>query len=84
MQVKVDQEKCISCGYCVNHCNEVFDWNANQKAEEEMAIIPKDYEEAVIDVVENCPTRAISEISDLRKPFDVDTTRDQDPEWILD
>ena len=65
MQVQVDQKKCISCGYCVNHCNEVFDWNASHNAEEEMGIIPKDYEGAVLNAVENCPTRAILEVNDL-------------------
>jgi ferredoxin len=85
MRVEVDQEKCISCGYCVNHCGEIFDWNADHRAEEEMGIVPKDFEDAATDAVENCPTHAILEVSDAEDPWEVDTTRDQDQSrWIID
>lgn len=84
MRVEVDQEKCISCGYCVNHCGEIFDWNGDHKAEEEMGIVPKDFEDAATDAVDNCPTHAILEISEADDPQEEGDTRDQNQAWILD
>lgn len=85
MRVHVDQEKCISCGYCVNHCGEIFDWNGDHKAEEEMGIVPKDYEESATDAIKKCPTHAIIETNELDDGGMADTTRDQNQsEWILD
>lgn len=87
MRVKVDPEKCISCGYCVNNCGEVFDWDENsKKAESEMSIVPKDFEQAATDAVNNCPTHAIIETNEANDPMEVDTTRDDQDQaqWILD
>ncbi len=62
MKVKVDQEKCISCGTCINICPEVFDFNSEGKA----AVMPESdgaiekNEEAVGEAIESCPVEAIS------------------------
>ena len=32
-KIKVNQDKCISCGSCVAICPDIFDFNDNNKAE---------------------------------------------------
>ncbi len=63
MSLKVDQDKCISCGTCVNICPEIFAFNDNGKAEiltdstEEI----KKSESKIKEAIENCPVEAISQ-----------------------
>lgn len=55
---KIDKEKCLGCGACVNTCQEVYDFGDDglvevkeQPTEETMA--------RAIEAMENCPTDAI-------------------------
>ena len=61
MKVKINQEKCISCGSCPSLAPEVFDFNDEGVAEVIKQDVPKELEEAVKDVIEFCPTLAIYE-----------------------
>lgn len=61
MKVKINQEKCISCGSCPSLAPEVFDFNGEGVAEVIKQDVPKELEEAVKDAIEFCPTQAIYE-----------------------
>ena len=57
MIVKIE-DTCTACGLCVDTCPDVFDMG------DEMAIVivdevPKEYEEAVQQAVDECPVEAI-------------------------
>lgn len=60
MEVRVDQDLCISCGLCVNQCPGVFDWNQDQKADAKANPVPVADEECCRGAVDDCPTQAIS------------------------
>ena len=53
MKAHVDQELCIGCGLCTTLCPDVFELNAEGKAE---AV----NEGEVQDAIDNCPVTAIS------------------------
>lgn len=57
MRAHVDQDVCIGCGLCVSSVPEVFQLNADGKAEA-VADGPADAVNAAIDA---CPVSAISE-----------------------
>ena len=56
----VDQELCISCGSCISVCPEVFDWNANDKADV-VVEITEELKDCAIEGKNICPTDAILE-----------------------
>ena len=63
MKVKVDQDSCISCGYCVGNCPEVFDFDENGLSHVIVDTVPKEVENSVKEVIEGgCPTDAVKEI----------------------
>lgn len=55
---KVEKEKCIGCGACVETCGEVFDFD-----DDGLAIVKKEPSEenieAATEALEGCPTNAI-------------------------
>lgn len=59
MEVKVDQELCISCGLCVSQCPDIFVWNARDKAEATTTDVKSELEDCVQDAADGCPTDAI-------------------------
>ncbi|MGE5582638.1 MAG: ferredoxin [Bacillota bacterium] len=59
MEVKVDQDLCISCGLCVSSCPEVFSWNDDEKAQAAGDTVKSDLESCVQEAAEGCPTDAI-------------------------
>lgn len=59
MEVKVDQDLCISCGLCVSSCPDIFAWNTDDKAEAVKEKVDDDLEECVQDAADDCPTDAI-------------------------
>jgi ferredoxin len=59
LDVKVNQDLCISCGLCVSSCPEVFSWNNAEKAEAVKDPVQKDIAECVEDAAHDCPTDAI-------------------------
>jgi ferredoxin len=59
MEVKVDQDLCISCGLCVSSCPEIFGWNDDEKAEASSEPVEEEFEECVQEAADGCPTDAI-------------------------
>ncbi len=59
MEVKVDQDLCISCGLCVSSCPEVFSWNDDEKATADSKAVSEENEDCVKDAADGCPTDAI-------------------------
>ncbi|NMA94594.1 MAG: ferredoxin [Clostridiales bacterium] len=62
MRVRVDQDLCISCGLCIDICDEVFFWNDDDIAEAIDEDIPEELHEDVQEAIDSCPTDAIEEI----------------------
>lgn len=60
MRAFVDQELCIGCGMCTVACPEVFELNADGKAEA-VADTTDDNRDDVMTAIEGCPVGAISE-----------------------
>lgn len=58
MKAIVDKDACISCGLCVNTCEEVFQWDEDDKAHVVMEDV-SEYEDLVKDAAGSCPTEAI-------------------------
>lgn len=61
MKVHVDPDLCISCGACVDICPDVFNWNEDGIAIEQVEEVPDEFEELAREAVESCPTDAIIE-----------------------
>lgn len=59
MNVKVNQDSCISCGFCVSSCPSVFGWGKDGKAEAFPDKANSAEEGALEGVVEYCPVGAI-------------------------
>ena len=62
MKVVVDQDLCISCGLCISICEEVFQWNADDRAEAIDTEVPEELEGDVQEALVSCPTEAIKEV----------------------
>lgn len=63
MKVHVDPDLCISCGACVDICPDVFNWNEDGIAQEQVEEVPEEFEDLAREAVESCPTDAIMELS---------------------
>lgn len=59
MDVRVNQDLCISCGLCVSNCPEVFSWNDDDKAQAINEQVESGIEDCVQDAADGCPTDAI-------------------------
>lgn len=60
MKVKINQDRCMSCGSCPSLVPEVFEFNDDGLASVINENVSKDLEEAVKEACEFCPTKAIS------------------------
>lgn len=58
MKIKIDKEKCLGCGMCVNLCPEVFELKDGKSQVEEKANLEKS-KECIREAAINCPVRAI-------------------------
>lgn len=68
MKVKVDKDKCIGCGNCVSLTEgEVFDFNDDGLAEAIVDEVSEDLIDVTRDAINQCPTEAISEVSDIEE-----------------
>jgi ferredoxin len=57
MKVHITDD-CIACGLCVDTCPEVFQLGEDY-AEVEVDEVPEEYQDAVLQAAEECPTEAI-------------------------
>ena len=55
--VKVDKEKCLGCGICVSLCPEMFEMDKDNKSQ----IKPRKKCDRLNEIIDMCPTEAISE-----------------------
>ena len=65
MKVKVNEDNCIACGYCVGVCDKVFEFKENDEgtvSHVKLDEVPEDSKEAVMDAIESCPTSVIEEV----------------------
>ena len=60
MRAYVDQDLCIGCGLCVSTCPEVFEMNADDKAQA-VADTSDENRGTVQEAIDGCPVSAISE-----------------------
>jgi len=59
MRAYVDQDACIGCGLCVDTCPDVFQMNADGKAEA-IADTTEENRFGVLEAIDNCPvTRSV-------------------------
>lgn len=63
MRVTVDEDRCAGHGMCLTLCPEVFDMTDDGWAVAEPEDVPEGSEAAAREAIENCPERAIREIS---------------------
>jgi ferredoxin len=63
MKVAVDEDTCRGHGMCLTFCPEVFEMTDDGWAVANPGDVPVEYEGAVLEAIENCPERAIHEIS---------------------
>ena len=59
MRAHVDQDLCIGCGLCVTTCPEVFEMNADDKAQA-VADTSDENRGTVQEAIDGCPVSAIS------------------------
>lgn len=59
MKAKVDQDTCIGCGLCAETVSEVFEMNAEGKAEA-LGTVTDGNRDSVQEAIDSCPTNAIS------------------------
>jgi len=58
MKIKVDKNKCLGCGMCVNMCPEVFELKNGKSQIKEKANLEKN-KECIKEAADNCPVQAI-------------------------
>lgn len=58
MKVKVDKNKCLSCGMCISLCPEVFELQNIKSKVKEKADLEK-HKDCIKKAAENCPVGAI-------------------------
>lgn len=63
MKVTVDEDRCAGHGMCLTLCPEVFDLTDDGWAVAAPDDVPERFEAAAREAIENCPERAIREIS---------------------
>ncbi len=62
MEVFVDPEICIGCGACIDVCPEVYDWDDEGKARNQLEEVPSSLEGCAREGLESCPVEAIREV----------------------
>ena len=61
MNLKVNKEKCIGCGFCVGTCEGVFEFDDDGQAKVVETPISENNKEKATEAMEGCPTGAIEE-----------------------
>lgn len=60
MNATVNQNGCISCGFCIDICPEVFQFNSDGKSMVVVDEIPEKNIEQAVDAKEGCPVNVIN------------------------
>jgi len=58
--IKVNEERCIGCGLCVNLCPEVFELGENGKTRMKEGADLEKNRKSIREAKESCPARAIN------------------------
>ena len=66
MKVRVDSQVCAGFGVCLGLCPEVFELHDDGYAVVVVSDVPPEFEDAVRQAVNQCPSRAISLSDDPR------------------
>lgn len=61
MNLRVDKDKCISCGQCVSTCESVFAFDEDDQAKVIQNPVAEENIEDATTAMEGCPTGAIEE-----------------------
>jgi len=59
MKASVDQDGCISCGFCIDACPEVFSYNDNELSQAIEGDIPATSIESAKEAKDGCPVSVI-------------------------
>lgn len=59
MKAFVNQDGCISCGFCIDACPEVFSYNENDLSQAIEGDIPKDSLDKAEEARDGCPVSVI-------------------------
>jgi len=58
MKIKIDKEKCLSCGVCINLCPEVFELKDGKSKIKEEVDLEKN-KDCIKEAIDSCPVSAI-------------------------
>lgn len=61
MKVKVNKEKCIGCGLCLNLCPAVFELDEDDKSKLIEGVDLEKNEKGIKEAIQSCPVGAIEE-----------------------
>jgi ferredoxin len=61
MKVKVNKEKCIGCGMCLNLAPEVFEFDGDNKSKLREGADSEKNEKEIKEAIQSCPVGAIEE-----------------------
>ncbi len=61
MKVKVDKDKCISCGLCTSICSRIFVLDTEGKSEVQNQPKTEDDKKCAKESIASCPVKAINE-----------------------
>ena len=58
-KVRVDKQKCLGCGLCINLCPEVFELEDGKSKVKENVDLEKN-KDSIKEAIDSCPVQAIS------------------------
>ena len=58
MKIKIDKQKCLGCGVCINLCPEVFGLKDGKSKIKENVDLKK-HENCIKEAIDSCPVTAI-------------------------
>jgi len=59
MKIKVNKQKCLGCGVCINLCPEVFELKDGKSKIKQKANLEKN-KDCIKQAIDSCPVQAIS------------------------
>jgi len=58
MKIKIDKQKCLGCGVCINLCSEVFELKDGKSKIKEKVDLEKN-KDCIKEAIDSCPVTAI-------------------------